>query len=348
MRYYKLEKNMLNPFLESLIKNYEVYAPVKTYHGHAFKKITNPNLIDLNYVRTIVPPKKFFIPPKEPLMKFKLAQNLDPRTEEQVSRGNRVIFGIHPCDIKALEIMDNFYLKLPWIDPYYLKRRKNAVIIGHSCIPDDKCYCNLTGNETVTTGFDIFFYDLGDVYLIVTNTEKGEQLIIDNMRFFKVEILEDDIAKLAFWIKERKKLFKHDIDLRTAGELIDLRYDDPLWDEFGDKCLSCGSCSMVCPTCSCYNVIDFMSMNDEKTVERVRLWDSCMFEEYSLVAGGENFRKSRSSRIKLYYTHKLKAFYGNDGKPACVGCGRCVQACPANINVLTIAKRLLEVKENAK
>ena len=98
---------------------------------------------------------------------------------------------------------------------------------------------------------------------------------------------------------------------------------------------------MVCPTCNCYNVSDVFDVTNETTGRRERTWDSCMFADYSLVAGGHNFRESRADRLKLWYTHKLKTFGSEYGRPGCIGCGRCVDTCPVDINVVTVSQALI-------
>ena len=100
---------------------------------------------------------------------------------------------------------------------------------------------------------------------------------------------------------------------------------------------------MVCPTCNCYDVIDEMSL-DDTGIHRKRHWDSCMFKEYSMVAGGQNFREARAERLKLWYTHKLQSFTGAYQKYSCVGCGRCIMTCPVDINVLTVSQALITGK----
>jgi sulfhydrogenase subunit beta (sulfur reductase) len=122
-------------------------------------------------------------------------------------------------------------------------------------------------------------------------------------------------------------------------DLMELKYQDPLWEKLGQACLACGSCSNVCPTCNCYNINDKPFLT-ENASHISRCWDACTLESYSEVAGGENFRETRSQRLKLYYTHKLQAYISKYGKPACVGCGRCIETCPVDINIKTVAQSL--------
>jgi sulfhydrogenase subunit beta (sulfur reductase) len=135
-------------------------------------------------------------------------------------------------------------------------------------------------------------------------------------------------------------MFKSEIpSFKYLADIIHLNYDSKVWEQFGDKCLSCGTCSLVCPTCNCFNVVDKIDMNAEGGV-RERVLDSCTLPYYSMVAGDHDFRPDRTSRLKLYYTHKLKEYIGRWGTPGCVGCGRCVTFCPVDINVKTVSEAL--------
>jgi sulfhydrogenase subunit beta (sulfur reductase) len=120
---------------------------------------------------------------------------------------------------------------------------------------------------------------------------------------------------------------------------MDLEYENEIWREIGEKCLGCGTCSMVCPTCYCYAVFDDLNL-DADSGQRKRRWDSCLFKDYALVAGGHNFRAECSSRVKNRYFHKQRGFVRQYGRPSCVGCGRCIVYCPAGVDILEIVRKL--------
>ena len=337
-----MKKEMLPEFLEALKEFGDLWAPVKKNNTHSFEKIDNVSKVDLDYTRTTIPLKKFFAPPKTPMVKYDMTGYEKEheiieyiRTDET---RKQIIFGAHPCDINGILILDKLFLN-NYTDPYYYARRQNSVIIGHSCLPDENCLCKSTDTDTVDEGFDLFFTELDDYYLVWVGSSLGDDIIRANSKFFDETITNEDIAKYSQWRKKRDEMFKTSIDFDSMPDFMELAYNSEIWDELGAKCLSCGSCSMVCPTCNCYNVFDDLDIPDYSG-ERYRVWDSCMFKEYSLVAGGHNFREARSQRLKLYYTHKLKAYIGQYGKPSCVGCGRCIETCPVNINILTVAKAL--------
>jgi sulfhydrogenase subunit beta (sulfur reductase) len=121
--------------------------------------------------------------------------------------------------------------------------------------------------------------------------------------------------------------------------LLDAKFDDAIWDELGQRCLSCGACSMVCPTCYCFDVKDKLSL-DGASGERDRVWDSCMFSEFAEVAHGQNFRASAASRVKYRYYHKQWGYLSKFERVLCVGCGRCERACKAQISPRVVVDAL--------
>jgi sulfhydrogenase subunit beta (sulfur reductase) len=250
----------------------------------------------------------------------------------------KVIFGLHPCDIHALLIMDNFH-SLHYVDPYYRDRRERTAVIGLSCFPDDRCFCKATNTHYTEKGFDLFLTDLGDFYILWIGSSLGDDMVRECPELVNEEVTHDDLEKYIAWRKRRESNFKLKLDFTGMPSIMELSYESPLWDELGEKCLSCGACTIVCPTCPCFNVIDEVDMGGD-TGERTRHWDSCMFREYSMVAGGHNFREARAERLKLRFTHKLQAFVGAFGESACVGCGRCIGTCPVDIDIQTVAKNL--------
>jgi sulfhydrogenase subunit beta (sulfur reductase) len=335
MRVIKLSKENLFPFLEVISEKTGLWAPVrKPNSGHVFKEIDDFAQIDLDYTRTILPPKKIFLPPSFNM--FKASKN---NYEEDFSHVSpKILFGIHPCDIHGLLIMDRFYSYV-FDDPYYSKARDNTLILGHSCWPDENCLCKSTNTHIVEEGYDLFFTDLKDSYLVWIGSSKGDDLIRVKAELFDENIAEKDIQNFIQWREERDEAFQTEINFSAMPDLMELKYNDTLWEKLGDACLACGSCTNVCPTCNCYNVHDKPALGEDSS-QIVRCWDACTLENYSEVAGGENFRKKRSDRLKLWYTHKLQAYISKYGKPSCVGCGRCIATCPVDINVKTVAHTL--------
>jgi sulfhydrogenase subunit beta (sulfur reductase) len=335
MKIVKLKKENLFPFLEGISKDADLWAPVKKYSDrHVFQIVEDLSLIDLDYTRTLLPPRNIILPPKIDM--FQVAGLAYESNFSHVAK--RILFGIHPCDIHGLLIMDKFYSH-SYEDPYYIESRKNTVVLGHSCWPDESCLCKSTNTHIVEEGYDLFFTDLKQDYLVWIGSSQGDDLIRLRPDLFEEEITEKDIQSFIQRREEKEKAFRAEINFTAMPDLMELKYNDPLWENLGFACLACGSCSNVCPTCNCYNVEDRPVLG-ENCSNISRCWDACTLENYSGVAGGENFREKRSDRLKLWYTHKFQAYISKYGKPACVGCGRCVATCPVDINVLTVGKTL--------
>ncbi len=334
MKTYKLPKDKFPNFINFLSNKGNLYGPVKQKDQHSFEQVNEYSEMDFNYQRTILGIKKFLTPPRYITQKFdsESVEDIFPQSE------TNIVLGIHPCDIHAVKILDKLFLD-NIKDPYYESRRNNLILVGHSCLPDKNCICQSTGTDIVEDGFDLFLTELENHYLVWVGSSKGLYLIASAENLFSEDITKEDIAEYIRWQKSRSEMFETSIPFKYMPDIIHLNYDSDVWDEFGDKCLSCGVCSLVCPTCNCFNVEDKIVMSADKGV-RERMLDSCTLPGYSLVAGGHDFRPNRTQRIKLYYTHKLKEYIGKWGQPACVGCGRCVSYCPVDINVVTISQAL--------
>ncbi|MBN2542654.1 4Fe-4S dicluster domain-containing protein [bacterium] len=339
MRVLWMEKGKLKEFFYSMKAFGELWGPIQKGKTRIYGKAENFSDLKLEPGRTALPIKKLIHPSKFTMFKYD-KQEYSTKLEN-IPR--RVILGVSPCDIHGLLKLDEIFLEEE-PDPYYEKRRDNTAIIGISyCKPCcDSCICQSMGTDVVDEGYDLFFSDLEDFYLVWVGSSLGDDLVRLNPAVFHDDIDRTKLEKFVECKKERDKLFACSIDMDVLPDIMELSYDSPIWDELGDKCLECGACTMVCPSCNCYNVIDEVYLSEGKG-KRFRYWDCCIFKEYSLVAGDHNFRENRGERLRLWYGHKLNSF-GPYGRPACVGCGRCVDACPVDINVLTVARALLESK----
>lgn len=334
MRIVKIQRKGLFPFLEAISDDLELWAPLRRGEKFVFDEVEDFSRIELATTHTILPPKKLMVPPS-----FNMFHFTEKDYQEDFSHvTKKILFGIHPCDIHGLLTLDKLFIQ-EYPDPYYLKSRENTLLLGLSCWPDEHCFCQSTSTHIIEEGYDLFFTDLGDFFLVWIGSSRGDDLIRIRPELFIETLIDEDIKAFINWQTERTKAFRTEINFIAMPDLMELKYKDSLWEKAGAACLACGSCSMVCPTCNCYNVVDRNALGG-KPGQRIRSWDSCTLIEYSQVAGGENFREKKSARLKLWYTHKLQAYVSKYGRPGCVGCGRCLVTCPVGINVKTISQAL--------
>ena len=221
---------------------------------------------------------------------------------------------------------------------------------GHALLDDYKFVLSLRREDLgfIHSGWEQYrkyFDDTGGYYQALVGTALGDDMVLASGNIFEaVDSADIDEYKRRSWNKRRA--FQLDVEIRDLPEIFEMEYQSEIWQELGEKCLSCGSCSMVCPTCYCYDVADDVELGS-RAGKRTRSWDSCLFANHALVASGENFRGPRASRIKFRFYHKQRGFVAEYGRPSCVGCGRCISACPVNIDVVQVIDRLRRVQDVA-
>ncbi len=336
MKIVKLPKKNLAEFIGHLNSFGQIHAPVKRGEkSFVFAPVTELTEIELNCNRTILPLKKYFFKPVETMFNFCAQKGYEVPVEEQDKK--YIIFGVHPCDIHGLKILDMVFSGR-YVDSYYFARRRRALIIGLDCTPDELCFCRSTGTDFVDSGFDLFLSDIDDSYLVRVGTSIGDDMVTAADSLFR-EVEKEDREKYKAKSIQRRESFQTEIQLQDFPGIMDLEYESQVWEEVGEECLSCGTCSMVCPTCYCYAVFDELNL-DAESGQRKRRWDSCLFKDYALVAGGHNFRAERSSRVKNRFFHKQRGFVTQYGRPSCVGCGRCKAYCPAGIDIVEVVNKL--------
>lgn len=334
MLYRIIDAGDVPSLIRAFMDSYELVAPVECDQGHIFDIIDDPNDVVLDYSTTIASPKKYFLPPREVLFKFDVAQNDVDAYELDVKP--RVLFGVHPCDMNAIEKLDSVFLEGLYPDPYYRARREATLIVGVGCTPSQSCFCHRMDADEAPAGYDLFLQDLGDRFWVSISSVAAAEVLEESTTLR--EATDEDRAAFAAATRRRNEAFSSDIPfVQDVAMLMDTYHSDPFWAELGSRCLNCTACASVCPTCMCFDIVDELAF-DGKTGERVREWDCCTNPQFATVAGGHNFRPSERERVRHRMYHKLNGFKEKHGSMLCVGCGRCVDACKTGINPIEVLK----------
>ena len=333
MIYKTITKSEFKKFVSGLIKDNEAIGPKlveKTSDGtpvYQFKEVHSYDEMDLDYTITGSSVKNFFLPFREELSEFSFSDD-DWEQSIRYRVNPRVIIGLRPCDINGLAILDKIFMHGAFPSPYYIARRKNTFIIGMDHEPLEDCFCESMGQNVVRDGFNLFCTDIEKKYYLTINSSKA-------FNFLKmVKTGEPTKKDNAMYIERRKYLkskFKTKVVVAGLPSFLDIEFQSPIWKKWGDKCLNCGSCAMVCPTCYCHGIEEHIEVNLKKS-HKESIQYSCNVVDFAEVAGGHNFRPLREDRLKYRYWHHYRGFEQNEDDPICVGCNRCGRACLAGIN----------------
>jgi sulfhydrogenase subunit beta (sulfur reductase) len=347
MLFKTITKENFKKMTEALLEENEVIGPRsrdKDLEGnkiYRFLKINSFEELEMDYTRSYSSPKNYFLPFKEDFATYRLE---DKNWEQEIryTVHQRVIIGMRACDINALLKLDQVMLKSVYPNPYYFARRQNTLIIGLDHEPLEDCFCRSMNTDTVFHGFDLFLTDIGDRYFVAINSDTA--YIILN-RFNAGDVTEEDQKRFKTVKEQIKSKFKTQVDITILPELMDLEFESEVWKKWGDKCLSCGSCAMVCPTCYCYGIEEDTNLTFTKAAKRRFLY-SCNLLDFAAVAGGHNFRPEAHIRLKYRYYHQFRGFVEAFNQSLCVGCNRCGKACLAGISPKAVIDDLIKTEKN--
>jgi len=326
-----ISKKDLAGFVDELIKTKaagEVIGIKAQGNKFNFGPLKGAADLRLDYDVSLLPPKKYFFPQVETVLKYEVGNT--PKVEPVVEEKTLCLVGVHPFDIRALQLFDAVYGgNNP--DPNYFLKRNNSTIIGVDCLnPIPKSFAASMGTATTEEGFDLMLTDIGGEYFMTVGTNKGDSLIKKHAK--SREATSADHEKRDKVRKDALK--KYQVSLKMKPDeipaLLDAKWDSAIFKDKAATCFSCGSCVMVCPTCVCFDVQDDMALS-LKGGERYRRWDACMLGEFAKVASGENFREHKEQRFRHRMYRKGKYLLERYKFLGCVGCGRCGTACLAEI-----------------
>lgn len=332
----KIAKENLNALFQKIAENNALYVPVNNGNQVNFASWTESAEVNLDALKTVKSPKDAFFPQSETLYScYKDGKKIQIQPEE-LQNQNFVVFGMKACDVKGVEVLDKVFLVEP-VDTFYAARRAHGTIVAMACHePEETCFCKVFGIDCANPVADVATWMVeGELYWKAL-TEKGEALtaVVASLLTDADEAKVEEEINAIHGIVE--KLPYSNLSLEGwNGDALTEKFDSPVWEELYKPCLACGTCTFVCPTCQCYDIKDYDTGHG---IKRYRCWDSCMYSDFTMMAHGNN-RTSQMQRFRQRFMHKLVYFpANNDGMYSCVGCGRCVEKCPASLNIVKVIK----------
>jgi ferredoxin len=333
MKRYFFDGETTRKFIEYLKSKATVIAPHKKGEVSFFyDKVNNVDDVVFDYPRTIQPLKKFFLPPSEKLLTFKIQDNSFSEVQEEIEE--RIFFGIHSYELESIKRLD-YNFKTGNAESNYFDKREKSCFIGMSFAPDQWHFSKSVGIEIERLeGFCLFFEPVEKGYLVFEINDTGRELLSE----FGAGIVVD--APLDFAVTEKSFKSKLKYHYNRLPQVFNHVYKSKVWQEVAEKCVGCGTCNLLCPTCYCFDVRDEVKL-DLNSGSRNRFWDGCMLNSFAAVAGGENFREKLEQRTRHRLYRKFKYITEGSGELHCVGCGRCSKFCPAGINIVDIINDLI-------
>jgi len=341
---YYLENSRLAPFFSHINKKYRVFMPaVKEESGseteYYYQQFSENTQFVYNAYRTVEPLKSFFTHACEKVADyFTLDKNVTDICEETI------IFGVKSCDIAGHRVQDFVFLEGVEVDSLYRLRRDNTILISGDCTGFKKvCHCLAWDIMPYPQeGFDLNFSPLSDGYLVEVGSARGQKLIDEAPDFFTLAKETQSSArkvKRGALVERLKRhlLPQNLVSKDSVQKLVKDGYAFDTWKEFMLTCVECGGCNLICDTCHCFLLSD---QKHEHENRKLRVWDSCLYQNYARVAGGANPLKTRAQRLRNRFMKKFDFFVDNMGIPACCGCGRCIEVCPGEIDIREVLKDL--------
>jgi sulfhydrogenase subunit beta (sulfur reductase) len=353
----RMKPGELHQWLDLLVERFHLIAPRLEGGMLLYRHVDRASQIEMDYVRPVMSLKDVLFPPAERLF---MIQRHGQQVElvEQPFDHPQVVWGVRSCDARGVQLLDAVFLENDPLDVYYARRRQQTTLIGLACHePAPSCFCEKTGGAPDDpSGMDIMIDESGGSFNVHVLTRKGQQLM-EACGFRGHPWMPIPGSKPGENAGEpvapgqlKKTLTLPDWAARMAN---------PYWQETAERCLSCRVCAYVCPTCRCFDIRDeaggsWAAVEQDgrgnATYERIRCWDSCTGENYRQIGGGHRPRAEKGERLRNRFLCKFyyypEQYHIEDGI-ACTGCGRCVEACPVNIDIREVIANIqgwIEVK----
>jgi len=339
-----LQANDLCEWLAALGRERRVLVPVEEGDSVVFKPLTADRKM-ITTVDATVSPKAAIFPSCRELFRFEQAK--DPNDAERstlkllpnVQQEPTLVFGTRPCGARGFLIFDRVYQGGKFSDPYYRAARENTLFVTLACErTNNACFCHwVGGGPGDPTGSDVLLTAVDGGYVVQAVTERGETLLDSPLLSRDEGKSQEAVAARAMVAQSLGRA----PDIGKIGEsLLAIFNDLGFWEEMSEKCIKCGACTYLCPTCYCFNITDEARGLSGK---RLRSWDTCMSYQFTLEASGHNPRPTKAHRLRNRVGHKFSYYPSlHDGLLACCGCGRCIRKCPASVDIREIVLRAIE------
>jgi ferredoxin len=292
--------------------------------------------VDLDTLNTLLPAKTCFFPQTETVLKYSFGDDLEIEDYAGKAGAKLYLFGARPCEVASFSTLDRVFLGDP-ADVAYRRRRELTTVIALGCCdPDETCFCqSFDIDPGKSPGADVLATDTGDELVLTAQTDKGEEMLS-----LLNGVLEEATSGDENKVKDSQEMVRQKLPSAPAAaglmEKLDGMFENPYWDGVYRRCIGCGTCTYICPTCHCFDIQEYATGTRG---ERIRCWDACMYADFTNMAGGHNPRPTQKERVRQRFMHKLNYFpRQHDGEYACVGCGRCVRKCPVSLDILEVIK----------
>ena len=352
--HYSITKNDLFDLFARLAQTSRVFVPYSyndKFHFGEFDP-SKESEVELGGIRQSQPFKSFLNPAREMVLgKEKNDARLAPHPSKASGTRPVIVAGVKACDLSSLILQDHVFLKGDREDPFYAFHRNNTLIISCDCTyAKETCFCiAMDGYPHPTKNFDLNLSSQDSFFVVEVGSVRGRAIVNSYKAFFK-DCKNRDLSARDGMREKVSLQVKDFIEKRETPDTAAIRgnmkknYDNlPLWQDAASTCVECGACNLACPTCHCFLLFDERA---QQKIGRGKVWDACLYKTFAKVAGNHNPRSHLYERMRNRFDKKFAFFPEVLDYFACTGCGRCIEACPGNIDIREVLKGIVTGKWN--